>query len=408
MERLGITKLNGSNYSTWKTKVEFLLIREDLWKYVKSVYLYGDFDETIYMRQPIGFETGAKSDVCLLRKSLYGLKQAGRIWNRRITDVLKSLEYIPSEADPCLFVRAKQDDLSFVLLYVDDMLVACRSEKEYERVESTLTKYFKITCLGDVTNYLGIRIQREQDGPFTLDQASYIRTIASRFGQQNAKPSHIPMDPGYPKLQKEEEKPLPRNDEFQSLVGALLYVAVNTRPDIAISASILGRKVSNPSQADWTEAERTLRYLNSTADLKLELGGPGQLEAYVDADWAGDHQDRKSNSGFIFSLGGSISWAARKQKCVTLSPTEAEYVAVFEACLYEDNQSCIAMLRSEGGSRRTKHIDTRFNFIRDLSNNNIIEVLYCPTELMTADALTKPLSRVKLEIFRKKMGLQSA
>lgn len=222
---------------------------------------------------------------------------------------------------------------------------------------------------------------------------------------------------------------MPQKGDLQSLVGALLYVAVNTRPDIAISASILGRKVSNPSQTDWTEAERTLRYLKSTADLNLELGGTGQLGACVDADWVGDHQDRKSNSGLIFHLGGPISWAARKQQCVTLSSTEAEYVALSDAChellwlqkllkdvderpagpivVREDNQSCIAMLRAEGGSRRTKHIDTRFNFIRDLVSNNIIEVLYCPTELMIADFLTKPLSKVMLETCRKKMGLQS-
>ncbi|XP_049294175.1 uncharacterized protein LOC125769485 [Anopheles funestus] len=237
------------------------------------------------------------------------------------------------------------------------------------------------------------------------------------------------MDPGYPKLQQKEEEPMPRKDDFQSLVGALLYVAINTRPDIAISASILGRKVNNPCQADWTEAKRALRYLNSTAEMKLKLGGAGKLEAYVDADWAGDHQDRKSNSGFIFHVGGPISWAVRKQQCVTLLSTEAEYAALAEACrvllwlrklmkdigedttepivIREDNQSCMAMLRTEGGNRRTKHIDTRYNFIRDLASNNVIKVQYCPAECMIADALTKPLSRVKLEICRKKMGLQS-
>ncbi|XP_065082125.1 uncharacterized protein LOC135704599 [Ochlerotatus camptorhynchus] len=163
-----------------------------------------------------------------------------------------------------------------------------------------------------------------------------------------------------------------RNDEFQSLVGALLYIAVNTRPDIAISASILGRKVSRPTEADWTEAKRTLRYLQSTVDRSLRLGSSGPLEAYVDTDWAGDKTDRKSNTGFVFCLGGPISWAARKQPCVTLSSTEAKYVALSEpsrellwlmkllkdvgepilapVVVHEDNQSCIAMLKSADGS----------------------------------------------------------
>ena len=303
------------------------------------------------------------------------------MWNQRITEVLRNLEYQPSEADPCLFVRMETGHRSFVMLYVDDMLIVCRNETEYKRIEATLLKHFKITCLGDVSHYLGIRIQRQKNGRFLLDQSSYIRTIASRYGQADAKPSRIPMDPGYPKLQQREEELLPRKDDYQSLVGALLYVAVNTRPDIAISASILGRKVSKPSQADWTEAKRTLRYLKATENLKLELGGPGSLGAYVDADWAGDHQDRKSNSGFVFNLGGPISWCARKQQCVTLSSTEAEYVAMSEACrellwllklmsdvgekstnpviVREDNQSCISMLNNNGGSRKSKHIDTR-------------------------------------------------
>ncbi|KXJ79475.1 hypothetical protein RP20_CCG000827 [Aedes albopictus] len=222
---------------------------------------------------------------------------------------------------------------------------------------------------------------------------------------------------------------MPRNDEFQSLVGALLYIAVNTRPDIAISASILGRKVSRPTEADWTEAKRTLRYLKSTATLSLRLGSSGPLEAYVDADWAGDKADRKSNTGFVFSLGGSVSWAARKQPCVTLSSTEAEYVALSEASrelmwllkllkdvgeevpapviIHEDNQSCIAMLKSNGDSKRTKHIDTRFNFVKELCSNGVMNVRYCPSEEMVADGLTKPLARVKMEKMRQRIGLQT-
>ncbi|XP_055604467.1 uncharacterized protein LOC129752721 [Uranotaenia lowii] len=105
-------------------------------------------------------------------------------------------------------------------------------------------------------------------------------------------------------------------EKYQSLVGSLLYVAVCTRPDLAITASILGRKVCKPTERDWTEAKRALRYLKGTAGLKLRMGRKNHLEGY--ADWAGDRADRKSNSGFLFKLGGgTISWTARKQECVT-------------------------------------------------------------------------------------------
>lgn len=395
---------------------------------VKTAYLHGELSETIFMRQPVGFVFGTKNEVCHLRKSLYGLKQAGRVWNEKINEVLQKIGYVPSESDPCLYVRTSRGKKSFILLYVDDMLVVTHDEREFQRVRGCLECHFKITCLGAVSNYLGIKIKRTQSGQFLLNQSAYIRRVAVKFGQDKAKPSHIPMDPGYPNLQQMEEDPMPRNEEFQRLVGALLYIALNTRPDIAIAASILGRKVSCPTEADWTEAKRTLRYLYTTADIKLKLGNEGPLETYVDADWAGDRKDRKSNTGFVFRLGGPISWAARKQQCVTLSSTEAEYVALSEASrellwllklmkdlgetvanpitVQEDNQSCIAMLRSEGGNNRTKHIDTRYNFVKDLVSTGVMNVVYCPTGLMIADVLTKPLARVKLEQLRKKIGLQ--
>lgn len=246
---------------------------------VKTAYLHGELKEIIHMKRPKGFQGGAEGEVCLLRKSLYGLKQAGRVWNTKINEVLKQLGYVPSDADPCLYVKTCKKKKSFILLYVDDMLIITNTEAEYERVRNHLAGQFTITCLGDVKHYLGIRVTRS-DGQFFLNQQAYIEKVAERFGQTSAKRSPIPMDPGYPNAQQKEEVPMPRNDEFQSLVGALLYIAVNTRPDIAISASILGRKVSRPTEADWTEAKRTLRYLSSTANLSMRLGSSGPLVAY--------------------------------------------------------------------------------------------------------------------------------
>ncbi|XP_065087037.1 uncharacterized protein LOC135708814 [Ochlerotatus camptorhynchus] len=154
----------------------------------------------------------------------------------------------------------------------------------------------------------------------------------AKFGMEQAKPSSIPMDPGYVTAEQKEEKMLATAEKYQSLVGALLFVAVCTRPDLEITASILGRKVSKPTDSDWTEAKRALRYLKGTAGLKLKLGGSVSREGYADADRAGDLEDRKSNSGFLFKLGeGTISCTARKKECVTLSSTEAKYVALAEA-----------------------------------------------------------------------------
>lgn len=288
---------------------------------------------------------------------------------------------------------------------------------------------FQLTALGDVKRFLGIQITKTAEG-YCLNQQVYINQMVANYGLEDAKGSRIPLDPGYMQ-QKEETERLPTNDKYQSLVGGLLYVSVHTRPDIAISASILGRRVSNPTAADWTEAKRTLRYLKSTSDLQLQLGGAiGDLEGYADADWAGNVPDRKSNSGYLFRLGGGlVSWSARKQSCVALSSTEAEYVSLSESCqelmwlkklmqdfgesvnkpvcIFEDNQSCIKQLSQTSG-KRSKHIDTKYHFVKDLFECKQINVIYCPSEDMLADILTKPLSRVKLELLRGRIGLRPA
>lgn len=173
-----------------------------------------------------------------------------------------------------------------------------------------------------------------------------------------------------------------------------------------------------------------VRYLKGTADLKLRLSSSDDssgLVGYADADWAECRSDRKSNSGYVFKYcGGTISWACRKQSCVSLSTAEAEFVALSEASqeavwlqklledlgektkvvLFEDNQSCLKMLESDKFSNRTKHISTKFHYAKDLKTNGVVEYEYCPTDRMAADLLTKPLPRVRLEVLRQQCGLR--
>lgn len=193
---------------------------------------------------------------------------------------------------------------------------------------------------------------------------------------------------------------------------------MNTRPDIAASISILARKVSEPNEEDWNQLKRVVKYLKSTADMKLKLSDSREdkqeLFGYADANWAEDKTTRKSNSGYVFFLnGGVIGWACRKQNCVSLSSTEAEFIALSDACqeiawlrrllsdinneckqstlLYEDNQSCLKLIKEEKFSNRTKHIDTKFHFVKDYMDKGVVKCEYCPTGLMVADLLTKPL-----------------
>lgn len=221
-------------------------------------------------------------------------------------------------------------------------------------------------------------------------------------------------------------------EQYQSIIGALLYIAVNTRPDIAIATSILGRRVSSPTTNDLIEAKRVLRYLKSTIEVGLHLGGAEKLklECYVDADWAGEAGDRKSNTGYLFKYGGGVvGWGCRKQTSITLSSTEAEYVALAE-CLQElkwllrllnnlgqpaalpvivneDNQSCIALTTADRTTRKSKHIDTKYCFIKEMVKAGVVLMQYCPSGQMEADLLTKPLGAVRLRQLREAINIKS-
>lgn len=247
----------------------------------------------------------------------------------------------------------------------------------------------------------------------------------------NAKPSKVPMDPNFLQQKEEESNRLESSEKYQQLIGALLYAAVTSRPDIAIATSILGRRVQHPTEADWTEAKRVLRYIRGTLNMELRLGyDDSNLECFVDADWAGDVSDRKSNSGYLFKIGGGVlGWGCHKQTCVALSSTEAEYVALAD-CLRElkwickllddvgepahqpitvkeDNQSCIALTQDDRTEKKSKHIDTKYNFVKDMVRQGVVQLEYCPTDRMEADLLTKPLPAVKLSQLRDAIGIRT-
>ncbi|XP_062550086.1 uncharacterized protein LOC134214792 [Armigeres subalbatus] len=237
------------------------------------------------------------------------------------------------------------------------------------------------------------------------------------------------MDVGYIK-DESESRPLGDSTKFRSAVGGLLYIAVCARPDIAASTAILGRRFSSPTEADWTAVKRVVRYLKATKNWRLRLGNENQdgLLAFSDSDWAGDKSTRKSTTGYVIYLNGAaVSWASRRQDCVTLSTTEAEYVALTETCqeivwlrrlledlgetptqptlVMEDNQGCISFATSERCSKRSKHIETKRHFVKDLCANGVVRLNYCPTENMDADVLTKPVGPVKHQYFARRLGL---
>ncbi|UYV70680.1 K02A2.6-like, partial [Cordylochernes scorpioides] len=366
---------------------------------VKTAFLHGDLDKELYMELPEGLHTKQTNKVCKLKKAIY------------------------EHCRPMLFTKNEENHSIYLILYVDDMLLASDSEIIIQNTVKTLEKEFEIKNLGDPTQFIGIEISRNREGELLLSQKSKIQELVERYNLQEAKPTFTPMESGYPGIS--DVKLLPNNVQYQQLIGSLLYLSVVSRPDIAAPVCILSSRNQNPRNCDWNAAKRIVRYLKTTKELELRISNqkPPTLEAYSDATWASDNTDRKSLSGNLFLLGSNpISWMTGKQGCVSLSSTEAELISAAEASqellwlldllkdleleqkapiyFHQDNQSCLKICSSEKVSSRTKHIATKIHHLKDLQKKTVIKMIYCPTGDMKADILTKPLPRPTFEKLR--------
>lgn len=398
-----------------------------------SAFLQGDLGEEIYLEQPENFNDGS-GRVCKLKKAIYGLKQSGREWNKKLDEKLKSFGMKRSRVDPCIYFN---DDRSVVLaVYVDDMLIFWNDEAKRNKLKEKLSQCFQVNDLGKATDCVGIHITYEKD-VICLDQSRYIEQILSKFNMENCKQVATPSDPNQklsismsPKSAKEIEEV--QHIPYQEAVGSLLYLAQCTRPDIAYAVNDVSRFNANFGMPHWTAVKRIFRYIQGTKHLKLCFSKTemNSLIGYCDADWASDLDKRRSCTGYLFKLSGAaISWSSKRQPTVALSTTEAEYMALSAATneviwlkhliceldqsqtdvvvpIFCDNQSAINLAKTDGYNSRTKHIDVRHHHIRDKIEKNIIDPNYISTELMTADLLTKAITGPKTKYCTKEMGLK--
>lgn len=245
---------------------------------IKTAFLHGDIKEDLYVKQPKGFvKQGYEHYVYKLHKALYGLKQASKSWNDKLNDVLVKNEFERSSADPCLYVKNIGEQYLYLLVYVDDILICYSQESMQDEVQNVLELFgsvFEYRDLGEVSFYLGIQIERNSDGIYSVFQSNKIIEMLEKFGLSDAKPIKIPMLPEHNKG-AENSKPLPDNVLYREAIGALLYLSTTTRPDVAAAVGILCRKVSSPTQNDWNGVKNVFRYLRTTVKQKLILD-PGK------------------------------------------------------------------------------------------------------------------------------------
>ena len=400
---------------------------------IETSFQHQTVREELFIELPEGMKlpdgTSRATHCGRLRKALYGLKQAAYELNSRLKLILLRAEYKFSNADPCVFYRHDENDLLIASVHIDDMLIVCSCVGWYQELKEVLGLHFPIKDLGEIGFLLGCKITRDRTTrTIKFSQGAYARDVLRRFQMENAQQVSTPSSTSV-KLQKSKEGDPSVAFPYREAVGSLMYLSIMTRPDIAEAVNTVARFVERPGQQHVVAVKRILRYVKGTVDLGIVFGREHGLKVYSDADWAGDQDDRRSTSGMLITLhGGPVSYFSRKQKCVALSSTEAEYIAASEACkvvawvrnflhefpgelisgpviVYEDNQGCIAMTDASVSSKRTKHIDIRYHFVRDMVRAGLVKFEYLGTKQMLADMFTKPVPREQHEFHRAAMNV---
>jgi histone deacetylase 1/2 len=294
---------------------------------VQNAFLHGVLDEEVYMDQPPGYaDKACPGYVCKLERALYGLKQAPRAWYARLCGKLISFGFKSSRADTSLFYYNKGGHTLFVLVYVDDIIVASSSLDATKALLSDLQHDFALKDLGDLHYFLGIEVKRDSHG-LILSQSKYANDILARSGMDKCKTVDTPLA-STQKLSVTDGEKLGEEDStrYRSLVGALQYLTL-TRPDISFSVNKVCQFLHAPTTTHFSAVKRILRYVHGTSKygLRIRKSKCRIDSAFSDADWAGDVDDRRSTGGFAVFLGENlISWTARKQATVSRSSTEAE------------------------------------------------------------------------------------
>jgi len=390
---------------------------------VKSAFLYSPLKshEYIYMRRPPGLSDTHMPNVVRIRKCIYGMPEASAYFHEHSDAVLKSFGCTPIPEDDCVYVLEHEGEIAYILKHVDDFGLMSKSQRLIDYIKSKLSEHYTITVNPDMSYYLGYHIIRDRHSKsIILSQRAYIDNMETRYD--------IHVDAVYPSTPMEYVKhdnnvPLVFLDakgivDYQSRVGSLLYLAIMTRPDILYAVSSLSRCTKSPTTVDLHAINRVLLYVIGTKHLGLKLYSDEGVKLYatVDASYA-CHPDSKSHTGCTLHIGrmsGSIITLSKKQTVTADSSTVAEFIATHvvtkeimwarsflssvkypqsdPTVLFEDNMSTISMIKNKSNGNRTKHIEVRYNLVREQQSIGTLRMVHLSTEKMTSDMLSKPLS----------------
>jgi hypothetical protein len=394
---------------------------------VKNAFLHANIDKDIYTILPEGFYKDPKynNKVAKLNKALYGLKQSPRLWYKYLYNALKKLGYTIFPYDEGVFINKATNTI--ILCHVDDILIISSNLATITDISDKLAIYIKLEKIGPVATFLGNDISINYDKKsLYIHQTRYTNKLLSKFNitnNNNYKPSLTPGTPGI-KLRKNTEQASNKDiNNYQKQIGSLLFLALKTRLDIAYNVCYCARFMSNPSKDHYNELNKIWGYLLKYPNKGLYYNCKNDLiiKGYSDSDWGNNLDNRKSTSGYIFSIGditinNPISWNSQLQKTVALSSCEAEYMALKEATkeaiylynmfsylnnnlnlgynnntpiIFIDNEAAKKLAENPEFHKKSKHIQIIYHFTREAIANNQIRLLSIPSKEQLADILTK-------------------
>lgn len=399
---------------------------------VKTAFLNGELEEEVYVTQPTGFEEKKHPyKVLRLHKALYGLKQAPRAWNSKLDKCLKALGFARCPHEHAVYRRKNEGNVMIVGVYVDDLILTGENRDAINHFKREMHQKFEMSDLGLLSYYLGIEVIQTATS-ISLCQTRYAKVILEKLGMRECNPCQLPMEPRSKMSKYSEGEAYVDETQYRSVIGSLRYL-INTRPDITFSVGVMSRYMEKPTSTHMAAVKQILRYVKGTLNLGCVYlkGQPERsLVGYSDSDLAGDVDDRKSTTGVVYFLGRSpVTWVSQKQRVVALSSCEAEYIAATSgtcqglwlgkvlsniegedqrrATLRVDNKSAIALAKNPVHHDRSKHIDTRYHFIRECVQTGDINLEYVRTEEQLADLLTKPLGKQRFLELREKIGMKT-
>ncbi|PWA54556.1 ribonuclease H-like domain, Reverse transcriptase, RNA-dependent DNA polymerase [Artemisia annua] len=396
---------------------------------VKSAFLHGDLKEEVYVSQPEGFIKKENSGkVYRLIKALYGLKQAPRAWNIKLDKTLKSLDFKKCALEQAIYTKTTKDSTLLIGVYVDDLIITGTPKEEIDKFKAQMEENFEMSDLGLLAYYLGIEVTQAR-GNISIKQSAYATKILKEVGMMDCNETLIPMDPGT-RLTKNTEGTMVNSSEYRSLIGCLRYL-LHTRPDLSYSIGLLSRFMQEPKEQHMKAIRQVLRYVKGTINygITYKHNGGNKIQGFSDSSYGVNTQEGKGTTGIIFYYGESpISWSTKKQATVALSSCESEFIAATAAAtqalwlkrllsrlthsneekvtIMVDNKSAIELMKNPVFHGRSKHIDTKYHFIRECVEREDLQVEFISGEYQKADILTKALPKIKFLTMRQLIGVK--